>query len=441
MWERRGGWLCSSPPSLLCQPSMLQQHCRQMQPPLHPTHHPPTCTTSSTPTQPERRGEMKSGSSSVDCTCGNAMQCNAMRECHEGELHMRRGCALLRAAASVMVCAAATGPLLLAPLQGTAARAPQATPAKPGDVPGTAAPPPCEGTAAWRTAARCSTSPAAVVRVGGAGKAAGQARCSSSSSCTLQHVSGCNQVGRGAVAGHAQQTNSRGSRPIQHASQPRQTWLDSSCHPAASNHTPAAAAQPAATHPTSELVYTRPGAPRLVGRATSVPKAKRHEMQRNNARRSPMPATQKGRPCMEGRVQGAALSGQAARKRGGGSHKPATENGGRAGCEVGGVVEGPGAVGRRTQQPGAGGAASTAFCQTRRRQQAQQHSMRRTCQQHRTNPQARAWLGQATASESKQRTFVFRTTSLPSATSGSQTCEQCSRAQAKVRRCSTHMRC
>ena len=138
-----------------------------------------------------------------------AMQCNAMRECHEGELHMRRGCALLRAAASVMVCAAATGPLLLAPLQGTAARAPQATPAKPGDVPGTAAPPPCEGTAAWRTAARCSTSPAAVVRVGGAGKAAGQARCSSSSSCTLQHISGCSCEGwwgrQGSRSGQVQQ--------------------------------------------------------------------------------------------------------------------------------------------------------------------------------------------------------------------------------------------
>lgn len=50
---------------------------------------------------------------------------------------------------------------------------------------------------------------------------------------------------------------------------------------------------------TSELVKTRPGAPSVVGRATFVPKAKRQEMQRNRASRSPIPATQKGMPCRQ----------------------------------------------------------------------------------------------------------------------------------------------
>lgn len=48
---------------------------------------------------------------------------------------------------------------------------------------------------------------------------------------------------------------------------------------------------------TSPVVKTLPGAPNLSGYRTSVPKLYLHEMQRNNASRSPTPATQKGRPC------------------------------------------------------------------------------------------------------------------------------------------------
>ena len=48
---------------------------------------------------------------------------------------------------------------------------------------------------------------------------------------------------------------------------------------------------------TSCVVNTLPGAPRSSGLLASVPKQYRHEMQRNRASRSPMPATQNGNPC------------------------------------------------------------------------------------------------------------------------------------------------
>lgn len=48
---------------------------------------------------------------------------------------------------------------------------------------------------------------------------------------------------------------------------------------------------------TSCVVNTLPGAPRSSGLVASVPKQYRHDMHRNNASRSPMPATQKGKPC------------------------------------------------------------------------------------------------------------------------------------------------
>ena len=265
-----------------------------------------------------RRDEERQQQRGLDLAASNALQGGS-----DGRVSSCRGCAVVRAAASVVVRVAASRRSVqkarrLASLQGTAARATQATPAKPSTVPGTAAPPPCAGTPAWHTAARCSTSVAAIKWAGG-------------------RFQGMHTALRAAVPS---------SMPIN---------PDSGCHPAASNRASAAASQPAATHPTSELVYTRPRAPRLVGRATLVPKAKRQEMQRNSASRSPMPATQKGRPCMEWRVKGAALSGRAARKRDGGSHKSATGNGGRAGAAVEGAEEGPGAVGRCTQQLWAGG--------------------------------------------------------------------------------------
>ena len=49
--------------------------------------------------------------------------------------------------------------------------------------------------------------------------------------------------------------------------------------------------------PTSPVVYTRPGAPRISGASTLVPKQYRQLMHRNSARRSPTPATQNGKPC------------------------------------------------------------------------------------------------------------------------------------------------
>ena len=45
------------------------------------------------------------------------------------------------------------------------------------------------------------------------------------------------------------------------------------------------------------VVNTRPGAPSRSGLSTLVPKQYLHEMQRKSARRSPTPATQKGKPC------------------------------------------------------------------------------------------------------------------------------------------------
>lgn len=45
-------------------------------------------------------------------------------------------------------------------------------------------------------------------------------------------------------------------------------------------------------------VNTRPGAPSIAGSLTSVPKQYRQLMHRNNASKSPTPATQKGRPCV-----------------------------------------------------------------------------------------------------------------------------------------------
>ena len=48
---------------------------------------------------------------------------------------------------------------------------------------------------------------------------------------------------------------------------------------------------------TSMVVNTRPGAPSRSGLSTLVPKQYLHEMQRKSARRSPTPATQKGKPC------------------------------------------------------------------------------------------------------------------------------------------------
>ena len=77
---------------------------------------------------------------------------------------------------------------------------------------------------------------------------------------------------------------------------------------------------------TSELVKTRPGAPKVLARCTLVPNAKRQEMQRKSASRSPMPATQKGRPCRTRRgSQGDGRGGAGA----GGCGRPAAA---RRGC-------------------------------------------------------------------------------------------------------------
>ncbi len=103
----------------------------------------PTCTTSSTPTQPERRGEMKSGSSSVDWTCSTSIE-NAMRA---GRMHDTTG---IRATALNQRHTQSCCSMVEQPCSSSLRRAP-----------GTAAPPPCAGTPASRTAARCSTSPAA----------------------------------------------------------------------------------------------------------------------------------------------------------------------------------------------------------------------------------------------------------------------------------------